>query len=288
MSLTQASAQSPASVLAPAVHKIFERSCAECHDTAQRPRPKGGFGYVLDLERLKTSDYVVAGEPDQSDLYLFLIDSDPDILMPPPDSDAPALTPDEIKTVREWIVALAAKEPEVVVEVAVLPPAGTPDPEPATPVVEIKIEGKPSSLSVSRVFARTHPMVVHFPIALLVVAALADWLGFFTRRQCEWLPVVRWMLVISSLSALWAVGAGWLLADQEGYKDATVFLHRWLGVATAVVSWLGWGLLEWAERKQSTRLRMAVRLIILLGAVLVSVTGHTGGELIYGEGYPFN
>ena len=34
-------------------------------------------------------------------------------------------------------------------------------------------------------------------------------------------------------------------------------------------------------------LRTAARIVIALGAVAVSLAGHTGGELVYGEGYPF-
>ncbi len=269
---------------APVVRQIFERSCAQCHDSARRSKPKGGFGYVLDLKRLGASEYVVAGNPDKSDLYQFLIDPDPDLHMPPPDSDAPQLSAEEIKTVHAWIVGLAAPPPasEVVsAEPAVPTPAGP----------EVKAEPAPKVQpppSLIHVFARMHPMIVHFPIAMLLVAAMVDWLGLLARRQKEWLSVVRWMLGVSSITALVAVTAGWLLADQEGFKPATVFVHRWLGVATAIVSWAGWGLLEWAERTNSRWLRGAARVVILVGAILVSLTGHTGGELVYGEGYPFN
>jgi uncharacterized membrane protein/mono/diheme cytochrome c family protein len=290
----QTEAVQPASPLEPEVRRIFERSCAECHDVAQRSRPKGGFGYVLDMERLKGSDYVVAGEPGKSDLYLALIDPDPEIVMPPPDSDAPPLSAEEIKAVHAWITSLGAPVAAVAGTVTEVKPPETTEPvvpvNPAETTGAVKAmteEAKPGP-SLVRVFARMHQMVVHFPIALLIVAAMADWLGVAVRRQKEWLPVVRWTLTISSVAAVVAISAGWLLAEQEGYKPATVFLHRWLGVATAVAACAGWGLLEWAERKGSVRLRWASRLVILAGAVLVSLAGHTGGELVYGAGYPFN
>lgn len=279
------------SLLVPEVRRIFERSCADCHDVGHRSKPKGGFGHVLDLGRLVREEiYLKPGEAEKSDLYLVLVDDDLEVLMPPPDSDVPKLTPEEIQKVHSWITSLAAVTPNA----AVVPPLAMPalPSKAAEPAPARVLDPEPAPVdkplpTLARVFARTHPMVVHFPIALLIVAAMADWLGVFARRQKEWLPVVRWMLVISSLSAVFAITAGWMLAEQEGYKPATVFLHRWLGVATAVVSWVGWGLLEWAERTGSRRLRWAARVLILLGAVLVSVTGHTGGELVYGAGYPF-
>jgi|GEM_PF-1195706 len=315
-----------ASLLAPQVKELFQRSCAECHDAAVR-KPKGGFGHVADLDRLVAEgDYIAPGQPEKSMIYTVLADPDPDVLMPPPDSDAPKLTEAEKDTVKQWILALTAPEApapsgpspleptaptaptaesaatdtappafsapvEAATEPAVLPePTTTPAPAPLAPPVAEPAPAAPQAggPSLMKVFARTHIMVVHFPVALLLLAAAVDWLGLLLRRGTAWVPAVSWTSGVAALAAPASVLTGWLLADMEGYKDSTVFLHRWLGVATMVTALLGWGLHALAEKKQSPGLRWAARLVLGLGALLVSLTGHTGGELVYGKGYPFN
>ena len=55
--------------IAQRVRDIFEAKCLDCHGP-ELPRPKGKFGYVLDLQRMANNpDYVVRGEPEQSELY---------------------------------------------------------------------------------------------------------------------------------------------------------------------------------------------------------------------------
>jgi mono/diheme cytochrome c family protein/uncharacterized membrane protein len=278
-------------VRADAVKKIFERSCAGCHDSARLSKPKGGFGHVLDLPRLATEkEFVIPGNPEKSDLYLVLTDPDPDTVMPPPKSDAPKLSDEEKEAVREWIAALpaAVASPSPAAAAARESPAGAAPAATAEPAPEPQPEIRMSALPpVRTLFARMHPMIVHFPISLLILAAVVEWSGFFLRRSRAWVPVVRWSLAVASLAALAGVAAGWLLADLEGFKPATVFRHRWLGVATAGLAWAGWIVFELAEFTGSRALRAVARAIITLGAVAVSLAGHTGGELVYGEGYPF-
>ena len=258
------------------VRALFEESCASCHDAAQRPKPKGDFGHILDLPRLaRDRDFIVAGFPERSELYRYMTSTDEEEVMPPVKSEAHRPTVEEIKLVADWITSLPTTAPPVaapapVAIVKTAPPAPKVPPGPLT------------------IFARTHVMMVHFPVALLLLAALVDWLALPLRRTAPWLPVVRWCLGAAALSALFAVLAGWLLAGVEGIKPETVFLHRWLGVATAVTAWLAWGLLEFAERTDRPRVRMAARVFLGIAAVLVAIAGHTGGELVYGAGYPFN
>ncbi|MFW6217481.1 MAG: c-type cytochrome domain-containing protein, partial [Verrucomicrobiota bacterium] len=93
-----------AAELVPTVLSIFERSCADCHDSA-RARPKGGFGNIMDLAAIrKDPALLVPGEPMESELYLLITDPDPEFMMPPPDSDHPELTRVESRLVEQWIL----------------------------------------------------------------------------------------------------------------------------------------------------------------------------------------
>ena len=133
-------------------------------------------------------------------------------------------------------------------------------------------------------FGQFHPAVTHFPIALLIVAALAEASAWLLKR-----PVLRqvgaWNLHLGAVSAAVAAALGWALAStmsvEEELRD-TLFWHRWLGTSVAV-----WGLLAclfWhlQERSQSTTRVLFYRIFLITGAVLVAISGHLGGLLVYG------
>src|SRR4051794_24328929 len=70
------------------VRGIFEAKCLDCHGP-ELARPKGKFGYVLDLKRLAANPkHIVPGKPQESDLYDQVFNDD----MPGEDANVPPLT----------------------------------------------------------------------------------------------------------------------------------------------------------------------------------------------------
>src|SRR5438309_479072 len=85
--------------LAFAVRNVFSAKCVECHGS-NLPRPKGRFGYVLDLERLAANQHLVRPfKPEESNLWN-LVDED---RMPPAHAKAGSLTKVEKEVIRAWI-----------------------------------------------------------------------------------------------------------------------------------------------------------------------------------------
>jgi hypothetical protein len=81
------------------VRNIFSTKCVECHGS-DLPRPKGRFGYVLDLERLAGNAHlVVPFKPDESKLWQFIRHEE----MPPEYARAGSLTKEEKVIIRMWI-----------------------------------------------------------------------------------------------------------------------------------------------------------------------------------------
>ena len=92
--------------LAAAVRTAFSAKCVQCHGPSLR-RPKGKFGYVLDLERMAANpELVVPSKPEESKLWTLLRDNE----MPPPKAKAGPLTADEKELVRAWVAAGAPAE----------------------------------------------------------------------------------------------------------------------------------------------------------------------------------
>src|ERR1700730_11355399 len=70
-------------------------------------------------------------------------------------------------------------------------------------------------------FGRFHPLVVHFPIALILLAAALECAGLF--RSDKHLPsFAGFVLALAAVGALIAVSLGWLLAWSGGYEGQLV------------------------------------------------------------------
>jgi uncharacterized membrane protein len=135
---------------------------------------------------------------------------------------------------------------------------------------------------------RFHPVVLHFPIALVLVGLLAEVLGLLSGRQM-FLDAARFMVLVATLSAVVTVPLGWMAAlsqDLEGDPARMLWLHRWFGTAagamiltTAVLSELS------RLRDRGTALRNAYRAGLAASAALVGLTGHFGALMVRGVDY---
>ena len=253
--------------LAGRVREIFEAKCTDCHGP-ELPRPKGKFGYVLDLKRVAANaDYIVRGHPEKSDLYDMVFKED----MPGEDANVPPLTKDEKETVRRWIEA-GAPAPA---------PAEHPAPTASTGGAESKMPVWKRAL---RWLGRLHPVSTHFPVALMFVVVFAEGLAWWTQRP-SWLQTVRLLVVLAALGAVAAVGLGWINAYFTSYVGQSASIlgwHRWLGTGTGVWSVVCAGLATLGKCEEGTKERQRFRGALLLGAALVGVTGFLGSALIYG------
>lgn len=142
-----------------------------------------------------------------------------------------------------------------------------------------------------------HPLIVHFPIALLLVGTGLRLLGLFRRRApipSVFVPTGRILLGLGTIGAWAAVYTG-ALADAEVVRslcDPTVVEthERWAyGVAWLFTGGvLIDGGLWWGERNTPRPGPWARRgLLLLLGACLLfgtaglSYVGHLGAKLVY-------
>lgn len=144
----------------------------------------------------------------------------------------------------------------------------------------------------SRFAGRTHPIVVHFPIALATAAAAIEaWR--MIRREHGVSPASFPLLAAAAATGLVATGSGWLNAAWEHGNDTSDLLlrHRWLGTILSAAL-VGIAFLAWRAGREATRIGgtassmvLAHRLATFAGAALVGLVGHLGGTLVYGEGY---
>ncbi len=254
---------------AASVREIFEAKCLDCHGP-ELPRPKGKFGYVLDLPRMANNpDYVKRGDAENSELYLMVRDDE----MPGADANVPPLTDAEKETVRRWIDLGAPDAPLATEERAVAPVV----------VAEARVQRPVWKKSLEWI-GRFHPVTTHFPVALMLVAVFAESLAWWTRRE-SWLHTVRFLVVLGALGAVAASVLGWINAYFSSYsKDpgALLWWHRWLGTGTALWAVVCALLIIIHECQEGSPQRTRFRGALLLGAALVGLSGFLGSALIYG------
>ena len=126
-----------------------------------------------------------------------------------------------------------------------------------------------------------HPLLVHFPIALVLAAAASEFVVIATPRQA-WRTVAVANIRAGAAMAIVTAITGWLFASSP-LVDASPSLewHRWVGMASAAGA-IGAALLSWRIQVPARRSAFVYRLTLFVSALLVAITGHLGGTLVWG------
>ncbi|MDQ7065878.1 MAG: hypothetical protein Q9P90_16715 [candidate division KSB1 bacterium] len=144
-----------------------------------------------------------------------------------------------------------------------------------------------------------HPALVHFPIALFMMAVLLD-LGSLLFKRQVWLDNAAVFLYATGwLGALVTYFAGRQAADSVGMvsPDAQLVMatHSDWALYTLLFFFLVTGLRIFVMRKQSaenqiqsTPLRLAVFVLAIVGIGLLMRTADLGGALVYQHGVAVN
>lgn len=126
---------------------------------------------------------------------------------------------------------------------------------------------------------RFHPLLVHFPIVLLLVAFIFELMSrshHFRGLRFSVLP----LLILGSFSAVVSALTGYFISGEGGYDQNALIRHQWAGIATAVISLLA-TVVKW---KKGNQIGFISALLIIV-TMLVVVTGHLGAGLTHGEDF---
>jgi uncharacterized membrane protein len=131
---------------------------------------------------------------------------------------------------------------------------------------------------------RLHPLLVHFPIGLVLMAAAAEGVAMTTGLS-SWRTVALTNVRAGAVFAIGAAIAGWRLASSPGIEaTSSLEWHRWLG-ALAALAVLGAALATAGARGRSPFAMWVYRITLFWAAALVAVTGHIGGLLVWGADF---
>jgi uncharacterized membrane protein/mono/diheme cytochrome c family protein len=138
-----------------------------------------------------------------------------------------------------------------------------------------------TSENLAQLFGRFHPLIVHLPIGILILAAGLELLAR-QERYANLRPAVTVALFWGFVSAVVACVAGFLLKLSGGYDETTLNIHQNLGIAVAVVAGAAWALKRYGSREKLRRLQTPT---VVLSALLLFGAGHFGGNLTHGDDY---
>jgi uncharacterized membrane protein len=130
---------------------------------------------------------------------------------------------------------------------------------------------------------RFHPLILHFPIVLILTTTAFVLMGFFYPVYKKPL-IIRSLLWSSVLFSFTAIFAGYLLFVSEGYSGELVINHFYGALATG--AFISICLIIY-ELNQNRKLNSGFGFYLMLGLANLSLayTSHLGGSLTHGEDF---
>lgn len=128
-----------------------------------------------------------------------------------------------------------------------------------------------------------HPMLVHFPIALALVALLFDVVNYKFKQ--DWLSKSAVVLVVlAALGAMAAILSGFFFTKPvAGLAEVLKEIHVHYAIVSTIflVAASLAGLAIVSKVNISSRVKYLFTLSLLLAAVGISLTGMKGGSIVY-------
>jgi uncharacterized membrane protein len=130
-----------------------------------------------------------------------------------------------------------------------------------------------------------HPMIVHFPVALITIGFLADVFYLFFKNEKCLSRTGFYLMVLGALTAIAAWSTGHLFTNQPA-QGAIVEIfkkHETGALITMILMVIGASLRTFlvVKKKEDTNLKWLVFGIYLSAFITVTFTGFMGGTMVY-------
>lgn len=132
-----------------------------------------------------------------------------------------------------------------------------------------------------QVVGRMHPLVLHFPIVLLVLTVFWELLpGRQKAESTEAADIGDALLIFAAFSAVLTCLIGLFLSREDGYEPTVLLWHKWGGV---LISFLA--LVWFAFRRHVRQVKGLMVTTAMLGLAGIVITGHQGANITHGENF---
>jgi len=130
-----------------------------------------------------------------------------------------------------------------------------------------------------------HPMIVHFPVALIFIGFIAEVLSLFFKSEKCLSKTGFYLMILGTVAAIAAWVSGQLFTSHP-FDSGFMKLfekHEKGALITMIVMVIGLIFRIWlvARKKESTMLKWIAFGFYFLGFIAVSLTGFVGGKMVY-------
>lgn len=128
-----------------------------------------------------------------------------------------------------------------------------------------------------------HPIIVHFPIVILIIGVISLWISFWKVDFFE--RLANYSLIGGFLGLIAAVISGNASVDyaKNHFNPAAELInsHQMVGMLTMIVFALTLILQFIRRKRKSTLWTVLVFVFSLGGLILLTIAGHYGGQIVY-------
>ena len=133
-----------------------------------------------------------------------------------------------------------------------------------------------------QVMGRMHPLVLHFPLVIIILYAVAVIVKppLSVKAEPSYNNATDLLLLLAVFSSVITSLAGLFLSKEEGYDPDTIFWHKWGGVVISILTllWYGW------RNNIHSRKALSVTFSAVAFFIII-ITGHLGAGITHGEGF---
>lgn len=130
-----------------------------------------------------------------------------------------------------------------------------------------------------------HPIITHFPIALLSMSLFWDVLGLWTGNSIWW-NIAYWSIAVGLITAIFAIITGlidYVKIPQDNDVENVAMLHMII-VIVAVMMYTGSFFFRFGSPVLTGFHLYGALTFSVLGFILLVIGGWYGGELVYRHG----
>ena len=132
-----------------------------------------------------------------------------------------------------------------------------------------------------QIVGRMHPLLLHFPITLLMLYIF--WSLFIDKKNTTKEVAANlgeWLLLLSAFSAAFTALMGLFLSKEDGYDIESLEWHKWSGITIAIIT-STW----YAYREKIKSSRWLNTSIAIISLIVIIFTGHLGAEISHGKNF---
>lgn len=129
-----------------------------------------------------------------------------------------------------------------------------------------------------------HAMIVHFPVALVLVAFATELLGIILKKKF-YSQVTLYLLILATLGAIAAFTTGDIAGEgmDSGSLQQALSIHERAATFTLILTIVATGikLVPIIIKKEIKWISILAFIILLSAAGSVALTGYLGGQLVF-------